>query len=84
MRDYGTGAQILKELGVRDIRLMTNNPRKIVGLEGYGMRVVERVPVEIVSNPMNAGYLATKREKMGHLLAPQADGMPAFAPRREA
>lgn len=73
MRDYGMGAQILLDLGVRDLRLMTNNPRKIVGLEGYGLRVIERVPIDVVSNPLNARYLATKRERMGHLLAPQAD-----------
>jgi len=84
MRDYGTGAQILKELGVCNIRLMTNNPRKIVGLEGYGLRVVERVPVDVASNPMNARYLATKREKMGHLLALGADGMPGIPVRSDA
>lgn len=84
MRDYGTGAQILLDLGVRHLRLMTNNPRKIVELEGYGFRVVERVPVDVVSNPMNARYLATKREKMGHLLASQADGMPVIPVRRDA
>ncbi len=71
MREYGTGAQILKDLGVRDIRLMTNNPRKIVGLEGYGLRVVERVPIETVPNPLNAKYLSTKRGKLGHLIASQ-------------
>ncbi len=69
MRDYGTGAQILKELGVCNIRLMTNNPRKIVGLEGYGLRVVERLPIDIVPNPSNARYLSTKRMKLGHLFA---------------
>jgi 3,4-dihydroxy 2-butanone 4-phosphate synthase/GTP cyclohydrolase II len=72
MREYGTGAQILKDLGVRDIRLMTNNPRKIVGLEGYELRVVERVPIETVPNPLNAKYLSTKRGKLGHLIASQA------------
>jgi 3,4-dihydroxy 2-butanone 4-phosphate synthase/GTP cyclohydrolase II len=69
LRDYGLGAQILADLGLRQLRLMTNNPRKIVGLEGYGLEVVETVPIRIAPNPHNARYLATKREKMGHLLA---------------
>ena len=68
LRDYGIGAQILASLGVKKIRLMTNNPKKIVGLEGYGMRIVERVAVEIPPNRSNEQYLATKRDKMGHLL----------------
>ncbi len=68
LRDYGIGAQILASLGVKKIRLMTNNPKKIVGLEGYGMRIVERVPVEIPPNRSNEQYLATKRDKLGHLL----------------
>lgn len=68
LRDYGLGAQILIELGVRKIRLMTNNPKKIVGLEGYGLKVVERVPVEMTPTCANIKYLKTKREKMGHLL----------------
>jgi 3,4-dihydroxy 2-butanone 4-phosphate synthase/GTP cyclohydrolase II len=68
IRDYGIGAQILKDLGLREIRLMTNNPGKVVGLEGMGIRVVERVPLEIPPNDANRGYLRTKREKMGHLL----------------
>ena len=68
LRDYGIGAQILADLGVRKIRLMTNNPRKIVGLEGYGLEVVERVPLEIKPGRENAHYLNTKKEKMGHLL----------------
>jgi len=68
LRDYGIGAQILFELGVRKIRLLTNNPKKIVGLEGYGLKVVERVPIEIKANEVNAGYLETKRDKMGHLI----------------
>ncbi|HLV31089.1 MAG TPA: bifunctional 3,4-dihydroxy-2-butanone-4-phosphate synthase/GTP cyclohydrolase II [Chitinispirillaceae bacterium] len=68
LRDYGIGAQILADIGVRKIRLMTNNPRKIVGLEGYGLEVVERVPLEIAPREQNARYLKTKREKMGHLL----------------
>ncbi|MBN2412357.1 bifunctional 3,4-dihydroxy-2-butanone-4-phosphate synthase/GTP cyclohydrolase II [candidate division KSB1 bacterium] len=68
LRDYGIGAQILFELGVRNIRLLTNNPKKIVGLEGYGLKVVERVPIEIKANEVNAAYLETKRDKMGHLI----------------
>ncbi len=68
LRDYGVGAQILRDLGVRKMRLMTNNPKKIVGLEGYGMEVVERVPIEIPPNEENVSYLMCKKEKMGHLL----------------
>jgi len=68
LRDYGIGAQILVDLGVRKIRLMTNNPRKIVGLEGYGIEVVERVPIEIPYRPENHKYLKTKKEKLGHIL----------------
>ena len=68
LREYGIGAQILKDLGVRHIRLMTNNPRKIKGLEGYGLEVVERVPIQMPENKDNARYLHTKQEKLGHLL----------------
>ncbi len=68
LRDYGVGAQILVDLGVKRLRLLTNNPKKIVGLEGYGMEIVERVPIEIAPNPRNARYLETKARKMGHLL----------------
>lgn len=68
LRDYGIGAQILSELGIRQLRLLTNNPKKIVGLEGYGLKVVERVPIEIEPNPINVAYLKTKRDKMGHLI----------------
>ena len=70
LRDYGIGAQILVDLGLKDLRLLTNNPRKIVGLEGYGLRVIERVPIEVPPRPENARYLETKREKLGHLLQP--------------
>ncbi len=68
LRDYGIGAQILVDLGIKNIRLFTNNPRKIIGLEGYGLRVVERVPLEIEHNPANYKYLKTKKEKLGHNL----------------
>ena len=68
LRDYGIGAQILVDLGVKQIRLLTNNPRKIVGLEGYGLSVVERVPLKIEHNDKNKKYLDTKKEKLGHWL----------------
>jgi len=68
LRDYGIGAQILLDLGVKKMRLLTNNPRKIVGLEGYGMKVIERVPIEISPNENNKEYLKTKRDKLGHLI----------------
>ncbi len=68
LRDYGIGAQILRSLGVRKMRLLTNNPRKIVGLEGYGLELVERVPLEVPSHAQNLKYLKTKRDRLGHLL----------------
>jgi 3,4-dihydroxy 2-butanone 4-phosphate synthase/GTP cyclohydrolase II len=68
LRDYGIGAQILSDLGIKKIRLLTNNPKKIVGLKGYGLEVVERIPVEIPPNECNAYYLQTKRDKLGHLI----------------
>ncbi|MCA2623126.1 MAG: bifunctional 3,4-dihydroxy-2-butanone-4-phosphate synthase RibB/GTP cyclohydrolase II RibA [Microcystis sp. M20BS1] len=67
LRDYGMGAQMLNDLGVRNIRLITNNPRKIAGLKGYGLEIVERVPLLIEANDYNSNYLATKAEKLGHL-----------------
>lgn len=68
LRDYGIGAQILADLGIKKIRLLTNNPRKIAGLEGYGLKVVERVPIDIAPGPCNIKYLSTKKERLGHLL----------------
>lgn len=68
LREYGLGAQILVDLGIKTIRLLTNNPKKVVGLEGYGLEIVEQVPIRIKPNPHNAKYLKTKREKLGHLV----------------
>jgi 3,4-dihydroxy 2-butanone 4-phosphate synthase/GTP cyclohydrolase II len=68
LRHYGIGAQILVDLGVRSLRLLTNNPDKVVGLEGYGLRIAERVPIQVPPNPHNRKYLKTKRDKLGHLL----------------
>lgn len=68
LREYGLGAQILVDLGLKTIRLLTNNPRKVVGLEGYGLKIVEQVPIRVKPNPHNERYLHTKRTKMGHLL----------------
>lgn len=68
LRDYGLGAQILADLGVKKIRLLTNNPRKVVGLEGYDLEIVEQLPIRSAANPHNEKYLATKKKKLGHLL----------------
>lgn len=68
LRDYGIGAQILRDLGVTKIRLLTNNPKKVVGLNGYGLEIVERVPLEMGPNEVNEKYLKTKRDKLGHLI----------------
>ena len=68
LRDYGIGAQILADLGLHDIRLLTNNPKKVVGLEGYGLKVVETVPIIVSPNPYNRYYLETKQKKLGHIL----------------
>ena len=68
LREYGLGAQILVDLGLKTIRLLTNNPKKVVGLEGYGLKIVEQVPIRVKPNPHNERYLKTKREKLGHLL----------------
>jgi len=80
LRDYGIGAQILRDLGVRKMRLLTNNPKKIVGLEGYGLHVSERVPIEVPATRKNRAYLITKRDKMGHLL--EVKSRPAARRRR--
>jgi 3,4-dihydroxy 2-butanone 4-phosphate synthase/GTP cyclohydrolase II len=69
LRDYGIGAQILADLGLHAIRLLTNNPKKVIGLEGYGLKVVETVPILVLPNPHNLSYLETKQKKMGHLLS---------------
>jgi 3,4-dihydroxy 2-butanone 4-phosphate synthase/GTP cyclohydrolase II len=68
LRDYGIGAQILRMLGVRKMILLTNNPKKVVGLKGYGLEIVKRIPIEVPSNSENEKYLKTKRDKLGHLL----------------
>jgi 3,4-dihydroxy 2-butanone 4-phosphate synthase/GTP cyclohydrolase II len=68
LRDYGIGAQILRDLGVGKMRLMTNNPRKVIGLGAYGLEIVERVPLEVHPNDHNERYLAAKRDKLGHLI----------------
>jgi len=68
LRDYGTGAQILKDLGLKKIKLLTNNPKKVIGLIGYDLEIVERIPLEIPANPINEKYLKTKRDRLGHLL----------------
>ncbi|HEY6106341.1 MAG TPA: GTP cyclohydrolase II, partial [Anaeromyxobacteraceae bacterium] len=83
LRDYGIGAQILRDLGVRQMRLLTNNPKKIVGLEGYGLEVVERVPIEMPPSRRNRAYLTAKRDKLGHLLT-LAPARTARRPRRPA
>ena len=67
-REYGVGAQILRQLGIHKIRLMTNNPVKRVGLEAFGLEIVENVPIEVKPNPYNVRYLKTKQERMGHIL----------------
>ena len=72
LREYGIGAQILFDLGVRQIRLLTNNPKKVVGVDGYGLRIVERVPLQLPTTPHNERYIATKRNKLGHLFVSPA------------
>lgn len=76
LRDYGLGAQILVDLGIKEMKLMTNNPKKVVGLEAYGLTIVERVPIEVGANEINARYLQTKKEKLGHLLKQSSNEQP--------
>jgi 3,4-dihydroxy 2-butanone 4-phosphate synthase/GTP cyclohydrolase II len=68
LRDYGIGAQILADLGLTSIRLLTNNPKKVIGLKGYGLEITERIPLEVEPCSFNLSYLETKRDKLGHLL----------------
>ena len=68
LRDYGMGAQMLSDLGIKKMTLLTNNPKKIVGLQGYGLEIIDRIPIEIPPNPNNEKYLKTKRDKMGHMI----------------
>jgi 3,4-dihydroxy 2-butanone 4-phosphate synthase/GTP cyclohydrolase II len=68
LRDYGIGAEILSDLGVKELRLMTNNPKKISGIYGFGLKVIERIPIEINHNDNNSFYLETKKVKLGHML----------------
>ena len=72
-RDYGVGAQVLRDLGVKKIRLISNNPKKRVGLIGYGLEIVDSVPIEIAPNRYNEKYLKTKRDKMGHQILKNTD-----------
>ena len=67
LRDYGVGAQIMLDLNIRKLRLMTNNPKKIIGLEGYGLTITDRVPIEIEPGKFNKKYLSTKAKKLGHM-----------------
>ncbi len=68
LREYGLGAQILCDLGIKSVRLLTNNPKKVVGLHGYGLEIVEQLPLKIPANPHNERYLKAKRDKLGHLI----------------
>jgi 3,4-dihydroxy 2-butanone 4-phosphate synthase/GTP cyclohydrolase II len=73
LRDYGIGAQILADLDLHKIRLLTNNPRKLIGLKAYGLEIVERVPIEVAPNRRNVKYLAAKRDKLGHIFSNLSD-----------
>jgi hypothetical protein len=88
VRDYGVGAQILRDLGVRRLRLLTNNPAKYHAMRGYGLEIAERVALQVPSQPHNEGYLRTKRDKLGHRLerlgAPPAPAAPGAGSRPEA
>ncbi|MCK5595790.1 GTP cyclohydrolase II, partial [bacterium] len=68
LRDYGIGAQILADLGLKTIHLLTNNPKKVIGLQGYGLKITERIPIEVEPNNENKKYLKTKKKKLGHIL----------------
>jgi 3,4-dihydroxy 2-butanone 4-phosphate synthase / GTP cyclohydrolase II len=68
LREYGVGAQIMTDLGLREIRMLTNNPKKVISLEGHGLKVVQTVPIIVTPNPHNRRYLETKQKKMGHKL----------------
>ncbi len=80
MREYGIGSQILSDIGLSTIRVLTNNPRKIAGIEGFGLRVVEQVPIVVDANDENRRYLDTKRDKLGHKLHHQGTKNPPFFP----
>ena len=73
-RDYGIGAQILRHLGISKLKLVSNNPKKRVGLMGYGLEIIENIPIEVSSNPHNEKYLLTKRDKLGHEIMPARSG----------
>ena len=73
LREYGIGAQILLDCNVRKMRLLTNNPKKIISLEGFGLKIVDRVPIEFKANKVNDKYLSTKRDKLGHLIMESID-----------
>jgi 3,4-dihydroxy 2-butanone 4-phosphate synthase/GTP cyclohydrolase II len=74
LRDYGISCQILRDLGIRRLRLLTNNPAKRMGLAAYGLEIVEQIPIEISPNPLNEQYLRTKRDRMGHEILFESDG----------
>ena len=74
LRDYGTGAEILVDLGIKKLRLLTNNPQKISGIEGFGLELVERIPIQTTSNSRNIRYMKTKKEKLGHMLTFNDEG----------
>ena len=80
MREYGIGSQILADIGLTTIRILTNNPRKLAGIEGFGLRVVEQVPIVVDPNDVNRRYLDTKRDKLGHRLHHQGDRVAPFFP----